>query len=166
MTFIVRLPAILALLVLVVASLGPAIAATLVLTGLPFDLAALIGADAAAQLRADSAASTWLEVGLWYGAGVMFLIAAIRLMRRTQGFWLWLLGFACFGARWAVPQENGPLETIKNLDLNNYLKPDVLMAASTSSETQLGLLGIVVVVGLMILIVDAADRSHWNRQEG
>lgn len=164
MTFIARALAILALLVLVLASLAPAVAATIVLAGLPVDLSAL-GADAAAQLRADAGATTWLEVGLWSVAGLFFLIAAIRLMRRTQGFWLWLLGFACFGARWAVPQQNDPLATIQNLDVNTYLKPDALVAAPTSPETQLGFLAIVLVIGVLILIVDAADRAHWNQQE-
>ncbi len=165
MTFIARVLAILALLVLVLASLAPAVAATIVLAGLPVDLIAALGAEAAVQLRADAGATTWLEVGLWSAAGLFFLIAAIRLLRRTQGFWLWLLGFACFGARWAVPQQNDPLATIQNLDVNTYLKPDALVAAPTSPETQLGFLGIVLVIGVLILIVDAADRAHWNQQE-
>ncbi len=162
MTFILRLPAILALLALVLASLAAAFAATVVLASLPVDLGAVLSED---QI-ADVGASTWLEAGLWFGAGALFLIAAIRLMRRTQGFWVWLLGFACYGGRWAVVQESGPGETMRNLDPNAYLKPEVLLATPESSEAQLGVLGIVFIVGLLILIIDAADRSYWDRQEG
>ncbi len=162
MTFILRLPAILALLALVLASLGPAFLATVVLAPLPVDLSPVLSEDQIAVVRA----STWLEAGLWYGAGVLFLVAAIRLMRRTQGFWVWLLGFACYGGRWAAPQQNGPVETIQGLDLNAYLKPEALLATPTSPEAQLGLLGIVLIVGLLILIIDAADRAYWDRQEG
>ena len=162
MTFILRLPAILVLLALVLTSLAPAFLVTVQRASLPIDLSARLSEDQIAVV----AASTWLEAGLWYGAGVLFLIAAIRLMRRTQGFWMWLLGFACYGARWAAPQENGPMETIKGLDPGIYLKPEALLADLTSPESQLGLLGIVLVVGLVILIIDAADRAHWDRQGG
>jgi hypothetical protein len=165
MTFILRVLAILALLALMLVSLAPALASTVVLAGLPVDFGAALSPEAAVQLRADAGASTWLEVGLWYAAGLFFLVAAIRLLRRTQGFWLWLLGFACFGARWAVPQQGDPLATFKTLDVNAYVKPEALVAAPTSPETQLAFLAIVLIIGLAILIVDAADRAHWNKQE-
>ena len=161
MTFILRWPAILALLALVLVSLGAAFAATVGLSHLPIDLGAVLSEDQIAVVGA----STWLEAGLWYGAGLFFLISAIRLIRRTQGFWLWLLGFACYGGRWAVAQQNegGLLATVQSVDPNAYLKPEALAAAPESSEAQIGVLAVVLVVGLLVFIVDAADRAYWNR---
>lgn len=161
MTFILRLPAILALFALVLISLAAAFAATAVLANLPVDLGAVLSQDQIATISA----ATWLEAGLWYGAGLFFLISAVRLMRRTQGFWVWLLGFACYGGRWAVAQakEGDLVATVQSVDPNAYLKPEALAADTTSTETQLAILGIVLIVGLLIFIVDAADRAYWNK---
>jgi len=162
MTFILRLPAILVLLALVLMSLAAAFAATAVLASLPIDLASVLSEDQLAVVGASS----WLEVGLWSGAGLFFLISAIRLIRRTQGFLTWLLGFACYGGRWAWVQQNdgGLLATVQGVDPNTYLQPAGLLADTTSTESQLALLGIALITGLVIFIVDAADRAHWDRQ--
>lgn len=163
MTFILRWPAILALLALVLASLAAAFAATVALAHLPVDLSAALSPE---QIEVVGR-SSWLEAGLWYGAGLFFLIAAVRLIRRTQGFWTWLLGFACYGGRWAVAQqsEGGLLATVQGVDPKAYLAPDALATAPESAEAQIGVLAVILIIGLIIFIVDAADRSYWNRHE-
>jgi membrane-bound acyltransferase YfiQ involved in biofilm formation len=79
MTFILRLPAILVLLVLVLVSLAGAFAATVVLAHLPVSLTAVLSQANVDQLSRFN----WLQTGLLYGAGIFFLISTIRLMRRT-----------------------------------------------------------------------------------
>lgn len=162
MTFILRLPAVLVLLALTLISLAAGFAATAVLANLPIDLGAVLTEDQIATVGA----ANWLEVGLWFGAGVFFLISAVRLLRRTQGFWVWLLGFACYGGRWAVAQqrEGDLLATVQSVNPNVYLAPQALAADTTSTEAQLGVLGVVLLVGLIVFIVDAADRAYWNKQ--
>ncbi len=162
MTFILRWPAILVLLALVMISLVAAFAATVVLAGLPIDLGAVLSQDQIAVVSASS----WIEAGLWYGAGLFFLISAVRLIRRTQGFWVWLLGFACYGGRWGYAQqkEGDLVATVQGVDPKAYLQPEALAADTTSTEAQLAILAIVLVTGLIIWIVDAADRAYWDKQ--
>jgi hypothetical protein len=163
MTFIIRWPAILVLLALVLVSFAAAIASGLVLGGAPVDLSAALSEEQLAQIQSVS----WIEVGLWAGAGLLFLVSAIRLIRRTQGFWAWLLGFACYGGRWAYQQsqsDGGVLATVQSVDVTRYTQPAVLANAPDSTETQLGMLAIILIVGLLIAIVDAADRAYWNKQ--
>jgi hypothetical protein len=161
MTFILRWPAILVLLVLVLLSFAGAFAATVVLANLPVDLGAVLSEDQISTVRRTS----WIEAGLWYGAGLFFLISAIRLIRRTQGFWTWLLGFACYGGRWAFAQQEGGglAATVQDVDPNAYLRPESLAAAPESSEAQIGILAIILIVGLITLIIDAADRAYWEK---
>jgi len=159
MMWILRWPVVLVLLVLVAGSLLPAVATTTALLNLP-PIASY--SPALAALDELGAQSSWLEAGLWYGAAVFFLIAAIRLIRRTQGFWLWLLGFACYGGRWAVTQqsEGGLVATVQSLSAES-LQPENLTAES--APIQIGLLTFHLVIGLIILIIDAADRAYWDR---
>jgi hypothetical protein len=161
MTFILRWPAILVLLLLVLASLGAAFAGTIHLAELPIEL------PLTAEQEATVNALTWIEVGLWAGAGLFFLISAVRLIRRTQGFWTWLIGFALYGARWAVAQQNesgGLVANVQSIDINAYRAPAELAANAGSTEAQVGLLGIILIVGLLIFIVDVADRAYWDKQ--
>jgi hypothetical protein len=156
--FILRWPVALALLILVAASLAPAAVTTAVQTDL-IDTSAI-----SAELRAMASNSTWLQAGLWYGAAALFLVAAIRLMRRTQAFWAWLLGFALYGGVWALKQqeqEGGLVGTVQSLSAESF-KPENL--AESTSATQLTLLGIVLIVGLLVFIIDAADRHYWDKQ--
>lgn len=161
MAFILRWPAIAALLLLVLASLGAAFAGTVHLAQLPIQLP--LTADQEATINA----LTWLEVGLWTGAGLFFLIAAVRLMRRTQGFWTWLIGFGFYGARWALAQQNeggGLVANVQSIDVNAYRAPAELVANTGGTEAQVGILGIILIVGLLIFIIDAVDRAHWDKQ--
>ncbi len=170
MTFILRWPAILVLLALVLLSAAGALGAAGLITG--FDAPA-VGVEqvdtqvAAAQTAAadtGAANASWIDVGLLAGAALFFLISAVRLMRRTQGFWTWLLGFALYGGRWAYQQRDGLAATIQGIDPNVYRTPQVVLQDLGSPAAQVGLLGVVLIVGLLVFIVDAADRSHWDKQ--
>jgi hypothetical protein len=121
----------------------------------------------AAVENTGAAKASWIDVGLLAGAALFFLIAAVRLMRRTQGFWTWLLGFALYGGRWAwgqQHQEGGLSGTIQGLDVNAYSRPAELITDLGSPAAQVGILAIVLIVGFFIFIVDAADRAYWDRQ--
>jgi hypothetical protein len=162
MTIILRLPAIVALLALVLISLIGAVLATIVLTHLPIDLSSILSPEQRTQIAQVS----WVETGLRYGAGVFFLIAAVRLIRRTQGFWTWLLGFACYGGRWAWQQQSQGdiVNSVRNINPQIYLHPQDMLGSLDSTESQVALLAVILIVGLIILIIDAADRAHWDRQ--
>jgi hypothetical protein len=162
MTFILRWPAILALLALVLLSALGALAVGANLGDLPVALPEVQSSAAAA----GAAENTWIDVGLWAGAAIFFLISAIRLMRRTQGFWTWLLGFACYGGRWAwAQQESGGLvSTVQSVDINAYTQPQSLLTDLSTTEGQLAILALVLIVGLIVFIVDASDRAYWDKQ--
>lgn len=172
MTFILRWPAILVLLALVLVCFAGALAAAGVLTDIQVPAVGLEQVDAqvaaaqAAAAETGAAEAGWLDVGLLGGAGLFFLVAAIRLIRRTQGFWTWLLGFALFGGRWAWSQQQsgGLLNTIQSIDPNVYAQPQTVLADLGSPAAQIGILAVVLVAGLLILIVDAADRAYWDHQ--
>ncbi len=168
MIAILRWPLVLILVVLVASSFLPALATAAAHINEP-SINAIIDNLAASSPAIGGALEygqqgSWLEAGLWFTASLFFLVCAIRLIRRTQGFWAWLLGFACYGARWAVTQqsEGGVVSTLQSLTPDS-LNSDQLTAASP--PVQVGLLAFHLVVGLLILIVDAVDRAHWDRHE-
>ncbi|HVY87019.1 MAG TPA: hypothetical protein VG943_17935 [Caulobacterales bacterium] len=159
MLFIARWLLVLVLLVLVAASLFPAAVTTMVQNHVPVDLSAVSG-----ELQQLGAAATPLETGLWYAAAFFFLVSAIRLIRRTQAFWAWLLAFACYGGRWALAQQaqpGGALGTLQGLNVNDF-RPENLAEAGPSA--QITLLGLILVIGLALLLMDIADRRFWDRQ--
>lgn len=165
MTIILRLPAILVLFLLSAMSWAAAFAATVSLAKLPIDLGVVLDEGQLAVVQSFD----WIQTGLWWAAGLFFLISAIRLIRRTQGFWVWLLGFACYGGRWALAQQGdgGLMATVRSIDPNAYLNPVQLFdQAADSPEAQLGVLGIALLVGLIIFLVDLADRAYWAKHEG
>lgn len=166
MAFILRWPAILVLLALVLLSAMGALAGTAALTGAQIGVAQIAEVQASAE-NAGSGAISWIEVGLYAGAMIFFLISAIRLMRRTQGFWTWLLGFACWGGQWAYGQYAAGADVvaqIQGLNWNTYMQPQGLLTDLASTESQVAILGIVLVVGLFVFIVDAIDRAYWDRE--
>lgn len=165
MTFILRLPAILVLLALSLLSIAGALGAAGLITGYEAPVAQV--QDIQASLAETGASqATWIDVALLGGAGVFFLVSAIRLIRRTQGFWTWLFGFACYGGFWAMSQEGDLRATAQAIDPNVYLQPQALLNDPGSPAAQIGLLGVILIVGFLIFIVDAADRAHWDRQGG
>jgi hypothetical protein len=173
MTFILRWPAILVLLALVLVSAIGALGAAGVLTGFSAPAVGVEQVDtqvANAQSAAEASGAAdagWIDVGLLAGAALFFLISAVRLMRRTQGFWTWLLGFACYGGRWGWAQTqsgNDVLATVQGLDFGAYMQPQAVAGDLAGAEAQVGILAIVLLVGLIIFIVDAVDRAYWDKQ--
>ncbi len=170
MTFILRWPAILVLLALVLLCLVGAVGAAGVITGFEAPASGVDRIDTQVADAQDAAAETlpaeagWIDVGLLAGAALFFLISAVRLMRRTQGFWTWLLGFALFGGRWAWAQQGNLVETVRGIDPSVYMQPQGLLADTGSPEAQVGLLAIILIVGLFVFVVDAADRAYWDKQ--
>ena len=163
MTFILRWPAVLVLFALVAACGLAALGAAGVLTGYEAPVAQV--QEAQAQAAATGAAdATWLDVGLLAGAGVFFLIAAIRLIRRTQGFWLWLLGFALYAGRWAYAQGADVVERLQAINIDLYRDPQALLQDMASFEAQVGVLAVILIVGVFVAIVDGADRAYWDKQ--
>jgi hypothetical protein len=163
MMFILRWPAILALFALALLSFLGAAAAASAMTGFDPGMAQVQDAQRAAA-DAGAAQSTWIDVGLWAGAGLFFLIAAVRLIRKTQGFWSWLVGFALYGGRWALAQEGSLVDTVKGINPQAYLTPQTILTDLATPEAQVGLLGLILVVGLLIFVIDASDRSYWDKQ--
>ncbi len=173
MTFILRWPAILVMLALVLLCVAGALGAAGEITGFQAPAVGLEQVDtqvADAQSAAEetgAAHATWIDVGLLAAAAIFFLISAVRLIRRTQGFWTWLLGFALYGGRWAWSQQyndGGVMGTIQGVDINAYTQPQVLVSDLGSPAAQVGILAIVVIVGVLVFIVDAADRAYWDKQ--
>lgn len=165
MSHILRVPAILVLLALVLLSALGALAAAGILTGYQAPVEQVQSVQAAAA-ESGAAEATWIDVGLLAAAAVFFLISSIRLMRRTQGFWTWLFGFAAYGGRWAWDQQQsgGLLETIQNVDLNAYANPQAVLGDLSATEGQLAILALILIVGVVVLMVDAADRAYWDKQ--
>lgn len=173
MTFILRWPAILVMLALVLLCIAAALGAAGLITDFQAPASGVEQVDrevAAAQIAAEetgAANAGWIDVGLLAAAAIFFLISAIRLIRRTQGFWTWLLGFAFYGGRWAWDQQNsegGVMGTLQGVDINAYRTPQLLVSDLASPSAQVGILAIILIVGLFVFIVDAADRAHWDRQ--
>jgi len=170
MTFILRWPAVLALFALVLLCAAGALAATGLITDFQAPNTGVSQVDAqvaeaqAAAAETGAIDATWLDVGLLGGAAVFFLVSAVRLVRRTQGFWTWLIGFALYGGRWAYNQQEGLQSTIQAIDPNAYLQPQTLLGDLGSPAAQVGLLAIITIVGLVIFVVDAADRAYWDKQ--
>lgn len=161
MMFIVRWPVALVLLLLALISLAGAALAGAVVGGAPIDLSGFVPQENVETLRNFS----WLEIALWAGAGLFFLIAMIRLLRRTQAFWTWLIAFALYGGRWAVGQQSqgGLEETAQSLTANSF-QPEALTATPEAPAAQVTVLAAILIVGLVIFLIDAADRHYWDKQ--
>ncbi len=169
MTFILRWPSILVLLALVLVCVAGALAAAGVIADVQAPASGVEGVDAQvaeAQIAASqhAAGANWINVGLLAGAALFFLIAAVRLMRRTQGFWTWLIGFALVGGHWAYGQQGNLIQTIQGIDPRAYLAPQELLNDTGSPTFQVGVLGVILIVGLLIFIIDVADRAYWDKQ--
>ncbi len=170
MTFILRWPSILVLLALVLMCIAGALAAAGLIADFQAPAVGVEQVDAqvaeaqAAAAETGAASASWIDVGLLAGAALFFLIAAVRLMRRTQGFWTWLLGFALYGGRWAYGQQGDLMETVRGININAYLAPQELLNDLGSPTFQVGVLGVILFVGLLIFVIDAADRSYWDKQ--
>ena len=170
MMFILRWPAILALFALMLLCFLGAAGAAAEITGFQAPAVGVEQVDRqvtdaqSAAAVTGAATATWIDVGLLAGAGLFFLIAAVRLIRKTQGFWTWLIGFALYGARWALEQQGNLVETVKGINPQAYLEPHTILADVGTPEARVALLGLILVVGLLIFVIDAGDRSYWDKQ--
>ena len=173
MTFILRWPAILVLLALVLLCFAGALAAAGLITDFQAPAVGVEQVDTsvanaqAAAADSGAAEATWIDVGLLAGAGRLlphlrhsphapharFLDLAFRLCL------LWRpLGVA-------AAKQGDIVDSVRSIN------PQCLSAAARRAGRSLDrrnrkwrLLAIVLVVGLIILIIDAADRAHWDRQ--
>jgi hypothetical protein len=137
MAFILRWPAILVLFALVFMSALAALAASGLLANVPIPQVQDVQATAEGS---PAAQADYIEMGLLAGAAVFFLVSAIRLIRRTQGFWTWLLGFACYGGQWAYAQHRGGgnvIAEIQNVDWSVYMRPAAIWADYNSANPQM-----------------------------
>jgi hypothetical protein len=147
-----RWPIVLVLGLLSALSLAPAVAVAIVhasagaLSGISPSLGAL---------EETARAASWIEAGLWLAAGLALLVATVRLIRGTQAFWAWLIGFVFYSARWAFTQEDagGVVETFRSLSLSS-------VAAGDAAGSQVSLLALHPIIGLAVLLVDAGDRAR------
>ena len=107
--------------------------------------------------------SNWIETALWYGAAVFLFIATVRLIRRTQAFVTWLIGFLLYGGRWALTlqDQGGVMPAVQALTVDSFRPENI---TTTSTPGQLALLAALLVVGIVIFIVDHTDRKHWAAQ--
>ena len=163
-SFILRWLIVIVLCLLTVLSVTPALIGTIETYNLPIDISAI--APASDNLKEWAKSTTLPERILWYAAAVFFFIAAIRLIRRTQGFWMWLLGFACLGGRWALAQQHqdgGLIGTVQSVSVDSF-QPDVL--AEGGSSAQIVFLVALFLIGLIIFFIDHVDREYWDRQGG
>jgi hypothetical protein len=53
---------------------------------------------------------------------------------------------------------------VQGIDVNAYTQPQAVIADIGSPESQIALLAIILIVGLFVFIVDAADRAYWDKQ--
>lgn len=124
-------------------------------------------AQISAEAQTYGASAPWVQAGLMGAAALMFLIAMIRLLRRTQGFWFWLIGFALMGAAWALTHSLNEWQAIVAATprLDSINAENAAEVGLHALDQGVAPLAIALVVGLVILIVDAADRAHWDEQE-
>jgi len=150
---------VLALALLTTLSFLPAIAATVAHSniGALQDLApALVGADGIA------ANATWVDGALWYAAGLFYFVSLVRLIRHTFGFWAWSFGFACTALRWVLAQ-GGIAEAAAMVQ---GLTPQSFASSQVDAATaQIMVIGVHLFVGLIILLIDAADGAERTLHE-
>jgi hypothetical protein len=158
--WIVRWPIVLALFVYVIVCAGLAAGAAVDRLGLaPFENPAW------RRFSEYAVNTTWLQTALCAGGAVLLFVAAVRLIRRTQAFWAWLIGFAMIGARWGLmwQADGGPSVDLAQIGSELATKEGAQRLAS-SAGYDFGPIGVLLIIGLIILIVDAADRAHWARR--
>lgn len=153
--WVLRWPVVLVLLGYVVVCVAAAAGLTADKLGLALDH------EIWSAFAASASGAGWIETALWAGAGVMLFISAVRLVRRTQGFWAWLLGFAAYGARWALSETGG--DFVAEASAVRSLDDAAPVAANVVSNYPLVLLFALLVVGLLILVIDGADK-RWARR--
>jgi len=109
-------------------------------------------------------ATTAWEIGLSLAVLFFFVLALVRLIRRTKAFAVWFLGFVCLLALRslqgiAADMQGASLPDLADRALANLIAPDVLYFNA-------GVLAFNLLIGVAILFVDGADARHWAAYEG
>lgn len=109
-------------------------------------------------------ATTGLEIGLSLAVLLFFVLALVRLIRRTKAFVTWFLGFVCLLALRslqgiAADMQGAALADLANRALANLIAPDFLYFNAS-------VLAFNLLIGIAILFVDSADTRHWSAFEG
>jgi hypothetical protein len=63
-----------------------------------------------------------------------------------------------------MAQHDGLVATVQGIDPNIYMQPQDVLADLGAPAAQVALLAIVFIVGLLILVIDGADRAYWDKQ--
>ena len=161
MSFILRWLLILILLAFVALMLAAQPLLGLIQTHAGLDLTLLKTAWSGLARHAD-----WIEAALWYAAAAFLSIAIIRLVRRTQAFWMWLLAFALLGARWGLSLrtvDGGAVGLLQGLTLERF-QPALIVA--DPPLLQVVVLIKLLIIGVIILSVDNDDKAYWDRHAG
>lgn len=160
MLFLLRWLLVLILLAFVAASLFPAALSTLVQTDL-IDVSGMSD-----KLQAMARNTTPIEIALWYGAAVFFLLTVIRLIRKTRSFWTWAIGFVLYAGHWWMAKEaegdGGAMALLQRLSLDSFMPANL---GSPSGASEVVVLAGLLVVGLLVFIVHSADRSAYRSMQ-
>jgi hypothetical protein len=102
--------------------------------------------------------ATPLEASLSVLALFCFLVAIVRLVRRTQGWFYWLMAFVFLALRTLVGVAGG-VSALTSPEapaaiLGNLADPDIWIPNAM-------LLGLNLLIGIAIIAVDVADKRHW-----
>ncbi len=156
--FLLRLPVALALLALVAVSLLGAG----VTTATRLEVAQIAAVSAEAEAYGQS--TTWLQAGLMYAAALSFFIAMVRLLRRTHGFWPWLVGFALYGAAWALAHSIDEWSALiaATPQFGEVTAENAGQIAIQALDQGVLPLAVSLVTGLLILVIDAIDGPIEN----
>lgn len=104
-------------------------------------------------------ATTALEVGLSLAALTFFVIALVRLIRRTQGFVAWLLGFLCLVALRSLAGIARDIGGMPGGEL--FAKMAANLQDPSVLTDNLIILGVQLAIGVAVLVVDIHDRRYW-----
>lgn len=156
--FILRWPVVLVLLAYFLMCAAGALGLGASLLGLDLDN------DVWRDFLASAQGADWRETALLAAAAVFLFIAAVRLMRRTQGFLTWLLGFACLVGRYALVTLAQDDNIIADAAAVSDLEEATKVAAAAINDYPLVFLAILFICGVIILFVDTADRAYWRKR--
>jgi len=116
-----------------------------------------------ASFTMQAADVTWVETALWAASGIFLFISGVRLIRQTQGFWAWLIGFACYGVRWGLSTVRSENNIIADAAAVRSPEEALQTAVQATTNYPLIALAVLLVAGLLILIVDTADKRRSRR---
>ena len=163
MTFILRWPAVLALFALVAMCVLAAVSAGAALMGYAAPIAQVQSVQAEA-VAAGAGEKTWLDVASGARPRFFFLESPRCVSSAARrAFWVWLLGFAAYAGRWAYEQGQGVVAHFQALSIDLYRDPQALLADPGSFQAQVAILGLILVVGVLIAVIDGADRAYWDK---